>query len=158
MDRVGQALGWSAPVGADCLTRRRGPACASASCRGAFQGLTASAAEPQDKLEPQASRSSSSNSRRTGKNVGPSRGRPNAHTGCQETCRSTLRVRKRRQMIPKKLKKRYQRASKRMPAERFFEKTKRRALSIFGFGSGSEFGAMLDPKNQAKRGRNRKKN
>ena len=67
MDRVGQALGWSAPVGADWLTRRRGPACASASCRGAFQGLTASAASPQGKPEPQASRSSSRNSRRSRK-------------------------------------------------------------------------------------------
>ena len=54
-------------------------------------------------------------------------------------------------------KKRSQRASKRMPAERFFEKTKRRAMSIFGFGSGSQLGAMLGSKNEAKRAINRVK-
>ena len=52
-------------------------------------------------------------------------------------------------------KKRSQRASKKMPAERFFEKTIRRAMSIFGFGSGSQLGAMLGSKNEAKRAINR---
>ena len=56
-----------------------------------------------------------------------------------------------------KSEKRSQRASKRMPAERFFEKAKRRAMSIFGFGSGSQLGAMSGSKNEAKRARNRKK-
>ena len=96
-----------------------------------FQGLTASAAEPQDRLEPESWRSCSRSSRRSRKRrraeaeeeavvvavvmqmVSQSRsgrtrqllGRPSAHTGCQETCRRTLRVRKRRPSKAKKCKK-----------------------------------------------------
>ena len=59
---------------------------------------------------------------------------------------------------PKSGKKRSQRAWKRMPAERWVEKTHRRAMSIFGSGSGSQLGGNLASKNEAKRCRNLKKN
>ena len=67
LDRVSQALAWLAPVGASVADTPACAACASAGCRGAFQGLTASAAEPQDRLEPESWRSCSRSSRRTRK-------------------------------------------------------------------------------------------